>query len=58
LLDGEAVPRPLRQPAGGFSVPETHLAILFHGHASTRTTQFYNKLPEEISLDEIERIHI
>jgi len=28
------------------------------GHASTRTTQLYNKLPEEISLDEIERIHI
>lgn len=27
-------------------------------HASTRTTQLYNKLPEEISLDEIERIHI
>ena len=23
-----------------------------------RTTQLYNKLPEEISLDEIERIHI
>ncbi len=28
------------------------------GHASTRTTQLYNKLPEEISLDEIERIHL
>ena len=27
-------------------------------HASTRTTQPYNKLPEEVSLDEIERIHI
>ncbi len=26
------------------------------GHASTRTTQLYNKLPEETSLDEIERI--
>ena len=28
------------------------------GHESTRTTQFYNRLREEISLDEIERIHI
>ena len=28
------------------------------GHASTRTTQLYNRLPEEVSLDEIERIHI
>ena len=28
------------------------------GHESTRTTQLYNRLPEEISLDEIERIHI
>ena len=27
-------------------------------HASTRTTQLYNKLPEEISLHEIECIHI
>ena len=27
-------------------------------HESTRTTQLYNRLPEEISLDEIERIHI
>ena len=28
------------------------------GHESTRTTQFYNRLREEISPDEIERIHI
>ena len=28
------------------------------GHESTRTTQIYNRLREEISLDEIERIHI
>ena len=28
------------------------------GHASTRTTQLYNRLPDEVSLDEIERIHI
>lgn len=27
-------------------------------HESTRTTQLYNRLPEESSLDEIERIHI
>ena len=28
------------------------------GNESTRTTQFHNRLPEEISLDEIDRIHI
>ena len=28
------------------------------GHESTRTTQLYNRLPEEVSLDESERIHI
>jgi len=28
------------------------------GHASTRTTQLYNRLDDEVSLDEIERIHI
>ena len=28
------------------------------GHASTRTTQLYHRLPDEVSLDEIERIHI
>ncbi len=28
------------------------------GHASTRTTQLYNRLPEEVSLDEIVRRHI
>ena len=28
------------------------------GHESTRTTQLYNRLQDEISLDEIERIHI
>ena len=28
------------------------------GHESTRTTQLYNRLHEEISLDEIEPIHI
>ena len=28
------------------------------GHESTRTTQLYNRIQEEISLDEIERIHI
>ena len=34
------------------------LAARIAGHESTRTTQLYNRLPEEISLDEIERIHI
>jgi site-specific recombinase XerD len=28
------------------------------GHESTRTTQLYNRLADEVSLDEIERIHI
>ena len=28
------------------------------GHESTRTTQLYNRVNEELSLDEIERIHI
>ena len=35
--------------------PETELAILFHRRGSTQTTHLYNKLPEEVSLDEIER---
>ena len=34
------------------------VAARIAGHESTRTTQLYNRLPEEISLDEIERIHI
>ena len=37
---------------------DLEVAARIAGHASTRTTQLYNKLPEEISLDEIERIHI
>ena len=28
------------------------------GHAATRTTPLYNRLPEEVSLEESERIHI
>ena len=28
------------------------------GHQSTRTTQLYNRLAEEISFDEMERVHI
>ena len=28
------------------------------GHESTRTTQLYNRLADEVTLDEIERIHI
>ena len=30
---------------------------LVAGHESTRTTQLYNRLQDEVSLDEIERIH-
>ena len=37
---------------------DLEVAARIAGHESTRTTQFYNRLPEEISLDEIERIHI
>ena len=37
---------------------DLEIAARIAGHESTRTTQLYNRLPEEISLDEIERIHI
>ncbi len=37
---------------------DLELATRIAGHASTRTTQLYNKLPELVSLDEIERIHM
>ena len=33
------------------------VAARIAGHESTRTTQLYNRLHEEISLGEIERIH-
>jgi integrase len=33
-------------------------AAAIAGHASTRTTQLYNRLDDEITLDEIERIRI
>ncbi len=34
------------------------IAARIAGHESTRTTQLYNRMHEELSLDEIERIHI
>ena len=37
---------------------DLEVAARIAGHESTRTTQHYNCLSEEISLDEIERIHI
>ena len=37
---------------------DLEVAARIAGHESTRTTQLYNRLPEEISLDEIERIQI
>ena len=37
---------------------DLEVAARIAGHESTRTAQRYNRLPEEISLDEIERIHI
>ena len=37
---------------------DLEVAARIAGHESTRTTELYNRLQEEISLDEIERIHI
>ena len=37
---------------------DLEVAAPIAGHESTRTAQLYNRLQEEISLDEIERIHI
>ena len=37
---------------------DLEVAARIAGHESTRTTQLYNRLREEISLDKIERIHI
>ena len=37
---------------------DLEVAARISGYASTRTMQLYNKLPEEISLDDIERIYI
>lgn len=34
------------------------IAAQIAGHESTCTTQLYNRLEEELSLDELERIHI
>ena len=40
------------------SPPSGAIQARIAGHESTRTTQLYNRLPDEVSLDEIERIHI
>ena len=37
---------------------DLEVATRIAGHESTRTTQLYDRLREEITLDEIERIHI
>ncbi len=37
---------------------DLEVAARIAGHESTRTTQLYNRMQKEISLDEIERIHI
>ena len=37
---------------------DLEIAARIAGHESTRTTQLHNRLREEISLDEIERIHL
>ena len=37
---------------------DLEVAARIAGHESTRTTQLYNRVQEETSLDEIERIHI
>ena len=44
---------------GALSMQPVQEADIAHGgHESTRTTQLYNRMHEELSLDEIERIHI
>ena len=45
-------------PPGRFGKIDTYIAARIAGHESTRTTQLYNRVHEELSLDEIERIHI
>ena len=37
---------------------DLEIAARIAGHESTRTTQLYNRVHEELSLDEIKRIHI
>ena len=37
---------------------DLEIAARIAGHELTRTTQLYNRVHEELSLDEIERIHI
>ena len=37
---------------------DLEVAARIAGHGSTRTTQLYNRLREESSLDEIERVHV
>lgn len=37
---------------------DVETAARIAGHESTRTTQLYNRVQEDVSLDEIERIHI
>ncbi len=37
---------------------DLEIAARIAGHESTRTTQLYNRTHEELSLNEIERIHI
>ena len=37
---------------------DLEVAARIAGHESGHTTQLYNRLTEQISLDEIERIHI
>ena len=51
-LRGTGITEYLRN-GGDFEV-----AARIAGHDSTRTTQLYKRVPEEISLDEIERFHI
>ena len=42
----------------GTQVGDLETAARIAGHESTRTTQLYNRVHEELSLDEIERIHL
>jgi hypothetical protein len=45
-------------PSLGWRVPPPHGAAATANHASTRTTQLWDRRRDEVSLDEVERISI
>jgi len=46
------------EPQASLIEEPVEVAAKIAGHASTKINQFYDRRHEEISLDEIERIHI